>query len=129
MIDRIDHIVLTTADEAACIHFYVEILGMQLQTFGAQRKALHFGAQKINLHPADSAIEPKAQVPVPGSLDLCLIAAVPLHQVMQRLRANNIPVIDGPVRRTGAAGSISSVYVRDPDGNLVEIAEYGTQIA
>lgn len=124
MIDRLDHLVLTTADEAACVHFYATVLGMQLQTFGEGRKALVFGAQKINLHVKGREFEPKALHPTPGALDLCLIAAVPLEQVQQRLAAHGVPVECGPVQRTGARGPIRSVYVRDPDRNLVEISVY-----
>jgi len=125
MIDHLDHLVLTTANERACIDFYVGVLGMQLQTFGQGRKALHFGAQKINIHPAgDSAIAPKAGAPTVGALDLCFIASVPLREVVQRLAAHQVAILEGPVRRTGAAGAMVSVYVRDPDGNLVEISEY-----
>lgn len=124
MIDHIDHIVLTTADEAACIDFYVKLLGMKLEVFGANRKAFVFGNQKINLHVKGREFEPKAHLPVPGSLDLCLIASIPLAQVIARLQEKGAAIIEGPVRRTGAKGSIESVYLRDPDLNLVEISEY-----
>jgi catechol 2,3-dioxygenase-like lactoylglutathione lyase family enzyme len=124
MIDHIDHIVLTTADEAACVDFYVKLLGMRLETFGANRKAFVFGNQKINLHVKGREFEPKAHLPVPGSLDLCFIASIPLQQVIARLREHGAAIVEGPVRRTGANGPIESVYLRDPDLNLVEIAEY-----
>jgi catechol 2,3-dioxygenase-like lactoylglutathione lyase family enzyme len=124
MIDNIDHIVLTTADEAACVDFYVKLLGMRLETFGANRKAFVFGNQKINLHVKGREFEPKAHLPVPGALDLCFIASIPLEQVIARLREKGAAIIEGPVRRTGATGPIESVYLRDPDLNLVEIAEY-----
>jgi catechol 2,3-dioxygenase-like lactoylglutathione lyase family enzyme len=124
MIDHIDHIVLTTADEAACVDFYVKLLGMKLETFGANRKAFVFGNQKINLHVKGREFEPKAHLPVPGSLDLCFIASIPLQQVIARLREHGAIIVEGPVRRTGANGPIESVYLRDPDLNLVEIAEY-----
>jgi catechol 2,3-dioxygenase-like lactoylglutathione lyase family enzyme len=124
MIDHIDHIVLTTADEAACVDFYVKLLGMKLETFGANRKAFVFGNQKINLHVKGREFEPKAHLPVPGSLDLCFIASIPLQQVIARLREHGAAIVEGPVRRTGANGPIESVYLRDPDLNLVEIAEY-----
>lgn len=124
MIDHIDHIVLTTADEAACVDFYVRLLGMKLEVFGANRKAFVFGNQKINLHVKGKEFEPKAHLPVPGSLDLCFIASVPLAQVIARLREQGAAIVEGPVRRTGAKGPIESVYLRDPDLNLVEIAEY-----
>lgn len=123
-IDRIDHIVLTVADIAATCEFYARILGMEVVAFGAGRVALAFGRQKINLHQAGREFEPKAKRPTPGSADICLIAAVPLPQVVAHLRACGIPVIEGPTRRTGAAGPILSVYFRDPDANLVEVSTY-----
>ena len=123
MIDHLDHLVLTTADEQACVRFYVEVMGMTLETFGEGRKALRFGNQKINLHLKGREFEPKAQVPMPGALDLCFIAAVPLDEVIARLEEKQVPIIEGPVMRTGATSRIRSVYVRDPDLNLVEISE------
>lgn len=123
MIDHLDHLVLTTADEAACTHFYVEVLGMALETFGEGRKAFRFGRQKINLHLKGREFEPKARLPTPGSLDLCFIAAVPLAEVIARLAAHGVPIVEGPVMRTGATGRIRSVYVRDPDQNLIELSE------
>ncbi len=124
LIDHLDHLVLTTADEAACMHFYCTVLGMELQTFGEGRKAFVFGQQKINLHIQGREFEPKARHPTPGALDLCFIAAAPLDQVEQRLAAHGITIECGPVQRTGARGPIRSVYVRDPDHNLIEISEY-----
>jgi catechol 2,3-dioxygenase-like lactoylglutathione lyase family enzyme len=127
MIDRIDHIVLTTRDKEACIRFYTEVLGMALVRFrtpSEERLALKFGGQKINLHEWGREFTPRAHVAVPGSLDLCFIAAVPLEAVMQTLEKNHIPILEGPVAKTGAQGPIRSVYVRDPDLNLVEISEY-----
>lgn len=124
MIDRLDHLVLTTAHEAQCVHFYCTVLGMALQTFGEGRKAFVFNGQKINLHVQGHEVEPKAQHPTPGALDLCFIASVPLAQVQQRLAAYGVAIECGPVQRTGARGPITSIYVRDPDGNLVEISEY-----
>ena len=128
MIDHLDHLVLTTHDEARCLDFYVRVLGMQLERFvggtpPVERIALRFGAQKINLHVKGREFEPKAHLPVPGALDLCFIAAVPLAEVQARLAAAPWPVIEGPVLRTGATGKIRSVYVRDPDLNLIEISE------
>jgi catechol 2,3-dioxygenase-like lactoylglutathione lyase family enzyme len=123
MIDHLDHLVLTTADEAACIRFYVEAMGMSLESFGAGRKAFRFGNQKINLHLKGHEFEPKAQLPTPGSLDLCFIASVPLEAVIARLKDKGVPVVEGPVMRTGATSRIRSVYVRDPDRNLIEISE------
>ncbi|WP_395703275.1 VOC family protein [Aquabacterium sp.] len=128
MIDHLDHLVLTTAHEAACIRFYTEVLGMQLESFvggtpPVARRAFKFGAQKINLHVKGREFEPKAHIPMPGALDLCFIAALPLAQVIERLQAAQVPIIEGPVLRTGATARIRSVYVRDPDLNLIEIAE------
>lgn len=123
MIDHLDHMVLTTRDKEACVRFYTDILGMQLEQFGAGRIAFRFGAQKINLHEAGKECLPKAHVPTPGSLDLCFIAAIPLDEVIARLRQFGVPIEEGPVRRTGAEGPILSVYVRDPDQNLIEISE------
>lgn len=129
MIDHLDHLVLTTAHEAACIDFYTRILGMQLESFvggtpSVERKAFRFGQQKINLHIKGREFEPKAHVPMPGALDLCFIASVPLAVVIARLREAGIAIVEGPVARTGATGMLRSVYVRDPDRNLVEISEY-----
>jgi catechol 2,3-dioxygenase-like lactoylglutathione lyase family enzyme len=123
MIDHLDHIVLTTRDEEACVRFYVGVLGMQLETFGAGRKAFRFGNQKINLHMAGHEFEPKADKPTPGSLDLCFIASVPLDEVIARLNESKVTIIEGPVMRTGATSRIRSVYLRDPDQNLIEISE------
>lgn len=123
MIDHLDHLVLTTANEEACVRFYVETMGMTLETFGAGRKAFRFGHQKINLHVKGHEFEPKANVPTPGSLDLCFIASVPLEEVIARLQAQGVPILEGPVMRTGATSRIRSVYVRDPDLNLIEISE------
>jgi catechol 2,3-dioxygenase-like lactoylglutathione lyase family enzyme len=127
MIDRVDHIVLTTRELQACIRFYTEVLGMKLERFRTpteERLALSFGAQKINLHEWGREFSPRAHVAVPGSLDLCFIAAVPLQKVIEKLKAEQIAILEGPVRKTGALGSMQSVYVRDPDLNLVEISEY-----
>jgi len=123
MIDHLDHLVLTTASEEACVRFYVDALGMTLETFGAGRKAFRFGNQKINLHVKGHEFEPKADVPTPGSLDLCFIASVPLEAVIERLGEKGVQIIEGPVIRTGAISRIRSVYVRDPDLNLIEISE------
>ena len=127
MIDHIDHIVLTTRDKVACIRFYTEVLGMKLVTFRTpteERLAFTFGEQKINLHEWGREFEPRAYVAVPGSLDLCFIAALPLEQVMAGLKRHGVKIIEGPVKKTGAVGPIRSVYVRDPDLNLVEISVY-----
>lgn len=121
---RLDHMVLTVADVAATCDFYARVLGMEVVTFGQGRKALAFGAQKINLHQAGREFEPKAARPTPGSADLCLIAGITLDAVMTHLAAQNVAIEEGPVARTGATGPIRSVYFRDPDGNLVEVSEY-----
>ena len=125
MIDHIDHIVLTTRDLEACVRFYRDVLGMKLSTFDTPqgtRMALGFGAQKINLHEWGREFEPRAHVAVPGSLDLCFIAALPLEEVERRLRAAKVAIVEGPVLKTGAVTKIRSLYVRDPDLNLVEIS-------
>ncbi|GAB2830004.1 VOC family protein [Lentzea nigeriaca] len=123
-IDRLDHLVLTVADLTRTIGFYAGVLGMEEVTFGDGRKALAFGRSKINLHEAGHEFEPKARQAVPGSADLCFITEDPLDDVIATLRNHGIAIIEGPVERTGAAGTIRSVYVRDPDGNLVEISNY-----
>ncbi len=99
-------------------------LGMEVVTFGSGRRALSFGSQKINLHEAGHEFKPHAKTPVPGSADLCFISSIPLPAVMEHLIAGTIPIIEGPVERTGATGKIRSIYLRDPDENLIEIAEY-----
>ncbi|MCP3710793.1 VOC family protein [Paraburkholderia sp. CNPSo 3274] len=123
LIDHLDHLVLTCVDPEATKHFYTEVLQMQLETFGAGRLAFRFGNQKINLHVRGAEFEPKAHVPVPGALDLCFIAAVPLDAVIAHLAEKNWAIVEGPVERTGATQKIRSVYVRDPDLNLIEISE------
>jgi catechol 2,3-dioxygenase-like lactoylglutathione lyase family enzyme len=130
VIHHVDHIVLTTREKDACIRFYTEVLGMKLEKFrtpNEERLALKFGAQKINLHEWGKEFEPRAHVAVPGSLDLCFIAAVPLEKVIEKLKAAGIPILEGPVKKTGALGPMQSVYVRDPDLNLIEISEYAKQ--
>jgi catechol 2,3-dioxygenase-like lactoylglutathione lyase family enzyme len=127
MIDHIDHIVLTTRDKEACIRFYTEVLGMRLVKFRTpkeERLAFAFGNQKINLHEWGKEFEPKAHLAAPGSLDLCFIAAVPMEELVTKLEAAGVKIIEGPVVKTGALGPIRSVYVRDPDLNLVEISVY-----
>jgi catechol 2,3-dioxygenase-like lactoylglutathione lyase family enzyme len=124
-IDRIDHVVLTVADVEATCAFYRDVLGMTPVTFGAGRRALSFGRQKINLHPAGRELEPKARVPTPGSGDLCFITSTPLAEVEQQLRARGIELLQGgPSRRSGATGAIMSLYFRDLDGNLIEVSRY-----
>jgi len=125
MIKSLDHIVITARDLNATIDFYTRALGMTLETFGAGRKALRFGDQKFNLHQAGdkNITDIYARTPTPGSLDLCLLAAVPLDEVIARLKAEDIPIELGPTKRTGARWPIRSVYLRDPDQNLIEISE------
>ena len=123
-LDRLDHLVLTVADIDATVRFYVDVLGMEKAVFGEGRVALTFGRQKINLHRKGAEFEPKAHLPTPGSADLCFIAETPLEQVIAELRARNVAIELGPVERTGATGRMISVYLRDPDGNLIEISNY-----
>jgi catechol 2,3-dioxygenase-like lactoylglutathione lyase family enzyme len=128
MIHHLDHLVLTTAHEEQCIDFYTRVMGMKLESFiggtpPVERKAFKFGQQKINLHIQGREFLPKADIPTPGSLDLCFIADRPLAAVIERLKSQNWPILEGPVVRTGATGKINSVYVRDPDQNLIEISE------
>jgi catechol 2,3-dioxygenase-like lactoylglutathione lyase family enzyme len=127
VIDHIDHIVLTTRDREGCIRFYTEVLGMELTRFRTpteERLAFTFGAQKINVHEWGREFSPRAHVAAPGTLDLCFIAAVSLKDVVARLKAFQVQIVEGPVKKTGAKGPIESVYVRDPDLNLVEISVY-----
>jgi len=131
MLSHLDHLVLTTADETACVDFYTRVMGMSLETFiggtpPVERKAFKFGNQKINLHIKDREFEPKANLPTPGALDLCFISSVPLSAVISRVQECGWSIIEGPVKRTGAMSPIISVYLRDPDGNLIEISELMT---
>ncbi|WP_313479715.1 VOC family protein [Stutzerimonas kunmingensis] len=121
-ISHLDHLVLTVADIEKTVDFYTRVLGMQVVTFGEGRKALAFGNQKINLHQAGHEFEPKAERPTPGSADLCFIVATPLDRVIAHLETQGVSIIEGPVQRTGATGPIRSVYVRDPDLNLIELS-------
>lgn len=123
-IGRLDHLVLTAADIESTCEFYHQVLGMEIQTFGDNRKALKFGNQKINLHEAGKEFEPKAKRPVPGSADLCFITETPLVEVAEHLKRCKVEVEEGPLQRTGATGAIASVYIRDSDGNLIEISTY-----
>ena len=122
-IQRLDHLVLTVADIEQTVSFYTRHLGMEAVTFGEGRRALAFGGQKINLHEAGAEFEPKAQHPTPGSADLCFLVAEPVETLKHRLEAEGVQVEAGPVPRTGAGGPITSIYLRDPDGNLIELAE------
>jgi catechol 2,3-dioxygenase-like lactoylglutathione lyase family enzyme len=123
-IDRLDHLVLTVADIPTSVEFYHRVLGMRPVTFAQQRQALSFGRQKINLHQAGREHEPKAARPTPGSADLCLISVTPLDQVLAILIRLGVAVEEGPTTRTGAIGPITSVYIRDPDDNLIELSNY-----
>lgn len=118
----LDHLVLTVADIEKTCAFYSQVLGMRVSQFGAGRTALHFGTQKINLHQAGHEFEPKAAAPTPGAADLCFLANAPLAAVIAHLQDCGIPISEGPVRRTGATQPILSVYIRDPDRNLIEIS-------
>ncbi len=126
MIDSLDHLVLTVRDIDATLRFYESVLGMQAIRFtakdGSARMALSFGHQKINLHQQGNEFEPKAERPTPGSADLCFLAVKPLAEVIAHIVAQNVAILEGPVQRTGATGPILSIYVRDPDGNLIEIS-------
>ncbi len=123
-IDRIDHVVLTVRDIDATVAFYTRALGMESRKFAGGRVALHFGEAKINLHPDPSPIEPKAAQPTPGSADLCFVSETPLDAVARRLEAAGVAVELGPIARSGASGPITSIYLLDPDGNVIEIANY-----
>ena len=120
-IASLDHLVLTIRDGEATRRFYVEGLGMRWTELDG-RHALSFGSQKINLHHAGRELEPKAAHPVPGSADLCLLADEPLDAVAARLAGLDFPAIEGPVARTGAVGPLTSLYFRDPNGNLIEVS-------
>jgi len=124
-IERLDHLVLTVADVETTVAWYVAVLGMRPVRFGGGRTALRFGDQKINLHAADEIIEPRAKAPTRGSADLCLIFSGAIEDAVDHLAECEVSIEEGPVARAGAAGAITSVYVRDPDANLVEIATYG----
>jgi catechol 2,3-dioxygenase-like lactoylglutathione lyase family enzyme len=123
-IARLDHLVLTVADIAKTCDFYTKVLGMEVVTFGEGRTALRFGQQKINLHPADDIPGLVADQPTAGSGDLCFITETPIAEVVTHLNKCGVPIITGPGPRAGAVGTIQSVYIRDPDQNLVEISNY-----
>ncbi|HIJ80994.1 MAG TPA: VOC family protein [Desulfuromonadales bacterium] len=123
-IDRLDHLVLTVKNLEATVQFYVSVLGMEKEEFGAGRLALKYGGQKINLHQAGKEFEPKADRPTPGSADLCFITQTPLSEAMEHVRSCGVNILEGPVMRTGAVGPINSFYFRDPDMNLIEVSNY-----
>ncbi len=120
----LDHLVLTVRSIEATCSFYANVLGLKVTSFGDDRRALAFGSQKINLHELGKEIEPKANQSTPGSADLCFITDVPLPEVLAHLAGQGVPVLAGPVPRTGATGPMRSVYFRDPDGNLIEVSVY-----
>ena len=125
-VQSLDHLVLTVADPAATRRFYETVLGMQAERFspadGSPRWALKFGRQKINLHMAGQEFDPKARTPAPGTADLCFLSETPLAEWQAHLAAHDVAVEEGPLPRTGATGPIRSLYIRDPDGNLIEIS-------
>jgi len=123
-IDRLDHLVLTVRDMDASIDFYTRVMGFEVVSFGQGRKALAFGRQKINLHPADAPLAPHALAPTPGSADLCFVSVAPIDAVLAQLATAGVAIESGPVPRTGAIGPITSVYFRDPDQNLIEVSVY-----
>ncbi|VAW64782.1 biphenyl-2,3-diol 1,2-dioxygenase III-related protein [hydrothermal vent metagenome] len=122
LIQQLDHLVLTVKDMPASIAFYTHILGMQAIEFANGRKALSFGTQKINLHPQHRELKPCAETPTPGSADLCFIVQSPVSEMLAELQQKNIPIETGPVKRSGATGPILSIYIRDPDNNLIELS-------
>jgi len=124
MIERIDHIVLTVRDIKKTCRFYTQLLGMDEVTFGDGRKALRFGTQKINIHEAGNELEPKALRPTPGSGDICFITKTPIRDLLSRFKKAGVDIVEGPVKRTGAIGPMESLYIRDPDGNLIELSNY-----
>jgi catechol 2,3-dioxygenase-like lactoylglutathione lyase family enzyme len=121
-ISGLDHLVLTVGDIKRSIAFYTRVLGMEAITFGEGRKALQFGHQKINLHRVGAELEPKARSPIPGAADICFLVSGAVEDVLVELEQHGVAVEEGPVRRTGAQGPINSIYIRDPDGNLIELA-------
>jgi catechol 2,3-dioxygenase-like lactoylglutathione lyase family enzyme len=121
-LDAIDHVVLTVRDIPASVAFYTRVLGMREVIFGNDRRALAFGRCKLNLHQAGREFEPKAAHPTPGAADLCLLSRTPIADITRQLAAQGVAIEAGPVERTGAQGPLLSVYVRDPDGNLIELS-------
>jgi catechol 2,3-dioxygenase-like lactoylglutathione lyase family enzyme len=123
-LSHIDHVVFTVRDIDVTCDFYTRALGMEIVSFAGGRKALQCGRCKLNLHEYGHEFEPKAERPAPGTQDICLITEEPLSDVMAHLQQAGVAVLEGPVPRTGALGSIESIYLRDPDGNLIEVARY-----
>jgi catechol 2,3-dioxygenase-like lactoylglutathione lyase family enzyme len=126
-ISHLDHLVLTVADIPTTVEFYETVLAMKVVSFGAGRVALEFGHQKINLHQLGKEFEPKAQNVQCGSADLCFITDTVLSDAMEHVRNQGVNITEGPVKRTGAQGSITSFYFRDPDGNLIEVSTYSNK--
>lgn len=122
MIKGLDHLVLTVANVEETVEFYTRFLGMEARTFGSGRTALHFGTHKLNLHQAGAEIQPNARHAQPGTIDLCLLTDRPVEELATELSACGVDILEGPVDRTGACGALRSIYCRDPDGNLIEIA-------
>ena len=122
VLDSIDHVVLTVRDIEATIQFYRDVLGMVPEQFAGGRMALKFGNQKLNLHVAGREFNPKASAPTPGSADLCFLTSIPINAVIKELHKRGIRVVQGPISKTGAQGPLCSVYIRDPDRNLIEIS-------
>ncbi|MFR9730087.1 VOC family protein [Saccharopolyspora sp. MS10] len=127
-IDRVDHLVLTVADVDRAAEFYERVLGMRTVTFPGDRRAVSFGLQTIKLHAASELVEPTATHPVPGSANLCFVTEQPISEVQEHLRAHEVRIEEGPVGRTGTSGPITSLYLRDPDGNLIEVARYDDEL-
>ena len=123
-ITHLDHLVLTVTDIDRSLNFYSQVMGMQIITFGDNRKALQFGQQKINLHLAGHEFEPKAHTPTVGSADLCFISSTPMPDILKHLEQNNVQPLMSPSHRTGATHKLLSVYFRDPDNNLIEVSNY-----
>ena len=123
-ISRLDHIVITVRNIEETIMFYTSVLGMEVETFANDRKALKFGNQKINLHEQGNEFKPNALKAIPGAQDLCFITSTPLNEAIENVKVKGIKIIEGPVKRTGATGIINSFYFRDPDNNLIEISSY-----
>jgi catechol 2,3-dioxygenase-like lactoylglutathione lyase family enzyme len=121
-ISKLDHLVLTVTDIEKTMSFYGSVMGMKKEVFSDGRVALKYGSQKINLHELGKEFEPKAKKPTPGSADLCFITQTPLNEAMAHVKRCGIEIIEGPVERTGANGPIRSFYFRDPDLNLIEVA-------
>lgn len=124
-LDRIDHLVMTVENVETTTNWYLRVLGVKSAVFGEGRKALLLNKQKINLQPVGSEIEPKAALPTPGSLDVCFLSNTPLDKVLEHLKTQRVAVEKGPIKRNGATGLITSVYIRDPDRNLIEISNLG----